>query len=109
MQAVRVNDAERALLHEPLPAHDAAPVVEPAGYPIVQVEWHDAWFDLDEPSPAERRAAYPVRTVGYLVGEGPGVLSIAQEVLPDAEGFRAVTHIPLPIVVRVVRLQATAP
>ena len=27
--------------------------------PVVQVEWHDAWFDLDEPGPAERRRRLP--------------------------------------------------
>jgi hypothetical protein len=109
MQAVRVDDAEPALLRELLPAHDGAPGIEQPGYPIVQVEWHDAWFDLDEPAPTDRRVAYPVRTVGYLIGDGPSVLSVAQEVLPDGEGFRAVTHIPSPIVVRIVRLHATAP
>lgn len=109
MQVVRADDAGRARANDPRPDHDVAAATEPAGHPIVQVEWHDAWFDLDEPEPADRRLAYPVRTVGYLIGDGPSVLSIAQEVLPDAEGFRAVTHIPLPIVVRIVRLQATGP
>ena len=108
MQVVRAVDAGRARASDPRPEHDVAESTEPASYPIVQVEWHDAWFDLDEPE-ADRRLAYPVRTVGYLIGDGPSVLSIAQEVLPDAEGFRAVTHIPLPIVVRIVRLQATRP
>ena len=108
MQTIRAHETERALPHDPLPEHAAASASEPAGHPIVQVEWHDAWFDLDERGPGDRRVAYPVRTVGYLIGEGPSVLSVAQEVLPDVEGFRAITHIPLPIVVRVVRLQATA-
>ena len=109
MQVVRADDAGRARSIDPTTEHVGSPSTELAGYPVVQVEWHDAWFDLDEPAPAERRDAYPVRTVGFLIGDGPSVLSIAQEVLPDAEGFRAVTHIPLPIVVRVVRLEATAP
>ncbi len=109
MQVIRADDTGRMSPRDPVPEHVAASASEPAGYPVVQVEWHDAWFDLDEPGPADRRVAYPVRTVGYLVGEGPSVLSVAQEVLPDGEGFRAVTHIPLPIVVHVVRLQATAP
>ena len=47
---------------------------------------------------------YPLRTVGFLVGEGPRFVSLAQELLPDGEGLRAVTHIPLPIVERIVRL-----
>ena len=52
------------------------------------------------------RQAYLVRTVGFLVGEGPRFVSLAQEILPDGEGFRAVTHIPLAIVERLVRLDA---
>jgi hypothetical protein len=39
---------------------------------------------------------------------GPRFVSLAQEVLPDGEGLRAVTHIPLPIVERVIRLQRSA-
>ena len=42
---------------------------------------------------------------GFLVREGPRFVSLAQEILPDGEGFRAVTHIPLPIVERMVRLE----
>ena len=38
-------------------------------------------------------------TVGFLVREGPRFLTLAQEVLPDGDGFRAVTHIPLESVV----------
>jgi hypothetical protein len=109
VQVVRADDVGRALAPDPRTESIPSAAAEPTPCPIVQVEWHDAWFDLDEPGPAERRSAYPVRTVGYLVGEGPSVLSVAQEVLPDGEGFRAVTHIPLPVVVGVVRLQATAP
>ncbi len=69
--------------------------------PLVLVEWHDAWFDFDLAAAAERRADYLVRTVGFLVAEDPRFLSLAQEVLPEGEGFRAVTHIPIAIVERV--------
>jgi hypothetical protein len=72
--------------------------------PLVLVEWHDAWFDFDLPDVGERRADYLVRTVGFLVAEDPRFLSLAQEVLPEGEGFRAVTHIPVAIVERVQRL-----
>jgi len=72
--------------------------------PLVLVEWHDAWFDFDLPDVEERRADYLVRTVGFLVAEDPRFLSLAQEVLPEGEGFRAVTHIPVAIVERVQRL-----
>jgi len=45
-------------------------------------------------------------SVGFLVAEGPKFVSLAQEVLPDGDGFRAVTHIPLPVVERLVFLDA---
>jgi hypothetical protein len=73
-------------------------------YPLAMVEWHDAWFDLDQADPDDCRHDYLVRTVGFLVREGPRFVSLAQELLPDGEGLRAVTHIPLPIVERIVRL-----
>lgn len=77
--------------------------------PLVLVEWHDAWFDFDLPDVEERRADYLVRTVGFLVAEDPRFLSLAQEVLPEGEGFRAVTHIPVAIVERVQRLTPRGP
>jgi hypothetical protein len=77
--------------------------------PLVLVEWHDAWFDFDLPDVGERRADYLVRTVGFLVAEDPRFLSLAQEVLPEGEGFRAVTHIPVAIVERVQRLTPRGP
>ena len=67
--------------------------------------WHDAWFDFDQAEPDDFRADYVVRTVGFLVREGPRFVSIAQEILPDGEGFRAVTHIPVSIVESVAALQ----
>jgi hypothetical protein len=73
-------------------------------YPLVLVEWHDAWFDVDQAGPDDCRPDYLVRTVGFLVAEGPRFLSIAHELLPDEDGFRAVTHIPLAIVEGVTRL-----
>jgi hypothetical protein len=74
-------------------------------HPLALVEWHDAWFDLEQEGPEDCRPDYLVRTVGFLVREGPRFVSLAQEILPDCEGFRAVTHIPLPIVERMVRLE----
>jgi hypothetical protein len=79
---------------------------DPDRYPLVVAEWHDAWFDFEQSALADLRQAYLVRTVGFLVGEGPRFVSLAQEILPDGEGFRAVTHIPLAIVERLVRLDA---
>ena len=75
---------------------------EPFEYPLAMVEWHDAWFDQADPT--DCRSDYLVRTVGFLVSEGPRLVSLAQELLPDGEGLRAVTHIPLPIVERIVLL-----
>ena len=75
-------------------------------YPLVLVTWHDAFFDFDQAAPDDRRSDYLVRTVGYLVNEGPRFVSIAQEILPDGDGFRAVTHIPRSIVEGVVTLRA---
>ena len=74
-------------------------------HPLALVEWHDAWFDLEQEGPEDCRADYLVRTVGFLVREGPRFVSLAQEILPDGEGLRAVTHIPLEIVERMVRLE----
>ena len=60
---------------------------------LVLVEWLDAWFDLEEDPEEPPRDDYVVRTVGFLVRSG-AVVSVAQERLPDGEGFRAITHIP---------------
>ena len=113
MQEVRADGFDRM---DPLGAASADPTIAPLPllepelppYPLAMVEWHDAWFDLDLESPDGCRQDYLVHTVGFLVSEGPRFVSLAQEVLPDGEGLRAVTHIPLPIVERVIRLQRSA-
>ena len=90
------------------PAEDAWPienVAEPPEFPLVIVTWRDAWFDFDEPDPEDARADYLVSTVGFLVRQGPRFVSVAQEILPDGDGFRAVTHIPTAIVQRICSLQ----
>jgi hypothetical protein len=66
--------------------------------PLVMVTWHDAWFDFDQTDPDDCRPDYLVRTVGFLLSDGPRFVSVAQEMLPDGDGFRAVTHIPVPII-----------
>ena len=96
-----LNDARSETTSDPL----AELPPEPFEYPLAMVEWHDAWFDLDQQAPEDCRVDYLVRTVGFLVREGPRFLSLAQEILPDGEGLRAVTHIPLAIVERMVRLE----
>lgn len=74
------------------------PASDGAQFPLVLVTWRDAWFDFDEPDPEDARADYLVSTVGFLVRRGPRFVSVAQEILPDGDGFRAVTHIPVAVV-----------
>jgi hypothetical protein len=113
MREVRVDGFDRL---DPLEAARVDPMLGPLPllepefpqYPLAVVEWHDAWFDLDLESPDCCRQDYLVHTVGFLVSEGPRFVSLAQEILPDGEGLRAVTHIPLAIVERVIRLERSA-
>jgi hypothetical protein len=86
----------------------AEPVEDPADppeFPLVLVTWRDAWFDFDEPDPEDVRADYLVSTVGFLVRQSQRFVSVAQEVLPDGDGFRAVTHIPTAVVEKISPLQ----
>jgi hypothetical protein len=113
MQKVRADEFDRLDPPEAAraePTLGPLPLLEPEfpHYPLAMVEWHDAWFDLDLESPDCCRQDYLVRTVGFLVSEGPRFVSLAQEILPDGEGLRAITHIPLPIVERIVRLERSA-
>jgi hypothetical protein len=73
--------------------------------PLVLVIWRDAYFDFDQRDVEDQRPDYLVHTVGFLLSEGPKFVSLAQEVLPDGDGYRAVTHIPLSIVERISRLE----
>jgi hypothetical protein len=75
-------------------------------HPLVLVTWRDAFFDFEGDAITLERPDYLVRTVGFLVARGPRFLRLAQEVLPDGEGFRAVTHVPLPVVEHVEHLLA---
>ena len=113
MQKVRADEFDRLDPPEAAraePTLGPLPLLQPESphYPLAMGEWHDAWFDLDLESPDGCRQDYLVRTVGFLVSEGPRFVSLAQEILPDGEGLRAVTHIPLPIVERVIRLERSA-
>lgn len=109
---------------EQAPAFEPAPPIEPAAqlaaapitenlaphpYPLVLVHWLDAWYDPDEQTDDDWRADYPVQTVGYLVRDDLAVISIAQEVLPEDEGFRAVTHIPRGMVQQITKLALELP
>jgi hypothetical protein len=75
---------------------------------MLSVTWRDAWFDLERPSEGWR-GSYLVSTVGYVVREDEAVLSLAQELLPEGDGFRAITHIPVGAIVPRVHLGASAP
>lgn len=84
------------------PRADAPVAGRPDGHPpLVVVTWRDAWFDFDHAEATEPRSDYLVTTVGYVIHEDARFLSIAQEVLPDDDGFRAVTHIPVAVIVSV--------
>jgi hypothetical protein len=65
---------------------------------VVIVTWRDAYFDFDRSGEIEIREDYLVRTVGYVISEGPRFISLAQELLPDGD-CRAVTNIPVESVV----------
>ncbi len=63
---------------------------------LLLVRWRDAWFEYDNPE--GERFEYVVATVGFVVREDDRFLSIAQELLPDGDGFRATTHIPIAVI-----------
>lgn len=111
MQVVEPNGRGelRSRTREPLETADRPTPAPDPEFPLVVVEWHDAWFDLDQVSAEDCRSDYTVRTIGFLLRNGPEFLSLAQEVLPEGEGFRAVTHIPIAIVERVQHLSPDGP
>lgn len=71
---------------------------------LVLVQWRDAWFDLEQDKLRGWRSEYLVQTVGFLVRDEPEVVSVAQELLPGHDGFRAITHIPRGVVESVATL-----
>jgi hypothetical protein len=70
---------------------------------LVMVRWRDAWFDFEHGATGWRDT-YVVQTVGFLVRRAAGVISVAQELLPGRDGFRAVTHIPIGVVESIITL-----
>jgi hypothetical protein len=111
MRALRVEHDTLAALPtadvEHAPHADDAPVGDAPEFPLALVVWRDAFFDFDRKPDDETRPDYLVHTVGFVLADGPTFVSLAQEVLPDDDGFRAVTHIPLAIVERLEYLAAT--
>lgn len=103
----RAEDVSRqpALAPSAPPSPETKPVVHHSrGLRLVLVRWHDAWFDFEHGSSGGWREDYLVQTVGFLVRQDPGVVSVAQELLPGRDGFRAVTHIPMGVVESIVTL-----
>jgi hypothetical protein len=99
VEVVPIDGGNQGWDEDLAPHAGASPdVIEDAGFPLVLVTWRDAWFDFDAADPEDTRPDYLVHTVGFLVREGPRFVSIAQEILPDGDGFRAVTHIPVAVV-----------
>jgi len=83
----------------PDPGESLSSVLEPEPCPpLVLVRWRDAWFDPEQLGSEDWRSDYPVQTVGFLVRNDTAIVSVAQEILPDGDGYRAVTHIPAAIV-----------
>jgi hypothetical protein len=65
----------------------------------VIVTWRDAFFEFEQKTAELPREDYLVRTAGFLIHDGDSFISLAQEILPDGDGYRGVTHIPRRMVV----------
>jgi hypothetical protein len=111
VEVVRIGgEDDPAALPDGAPVSDVLDAADLApGWPLVLVTWRDAWFDFDQPDDEEIRPDYLVTTVGFLVRQGPRFLSVAQELLPDGDGFRAVTHIPVAVVETMTTLRGEGP
>ena len=91
-------ELEQDEIEDPDPQDDLFSPSSESPPPLVLVRWRDAWFDPEQLCADDWREDYPVMTVGFLVRDDGVVVSVAQEILPDGDGYRAVTHIPAPIV-----------
>jgi hypothetical protein len=104
MEVVRIGGGGDPALDDAEPEDRSAAAFEAISHPLVLVTWRDAWFDFDQADDEDERPDYLVRTVGFVVRQGPRFVSIAQELLPDGDGFRAVTHIPWSVIEGIVTL-----
>jgi len=70
-------------------------------YPLVMVEWEDAWSEDGWIGPNELKGnTYSVVTVGYVINKGPKALQIASTI--EQEGnLSGVMSVPLGCVKRV--------
>jgi hypothetical protein len=83
---------------------DSEPADVAPSHPLVLVRWQDAWFDADQQDAEDWRNDYLVQTVGFVVRQEPDLVSVAQELLPEGDGYRAVTHIPRGMIVSMMPL-----
>lgn len=103
MRVVKVDlDGTERL--DPEPIEPWQPDRDELAHPLVLVIWRDAYFDFELGDIEEARPDYLVHTAGFLLAEGPRFVSLAQEILPDDDGYRAVTHIPIGLIERITRL-----
>jgi len=103
MRVLKVGDGSMGLPEPETPVspeeeYGTAAEIAPS-HPLVLVRWQDAWFDPDQQDPEDWRSDYLVQTVGFVVRQEPDLVSIAQELLPEGDGYRAVTHIPRGMIV----------
>ena len=89
---------------EVAPSTDSEPADVAPSHPLVLVRWQDAWFDADQQDAEDWRSDYLVQTVGFVVRQEPDLVSVAQELLPEGDGYRAVTHIPRGMIVSMMPL-----
>lgn len=62
---------------------------------VVMITWRDAHSDLESMEYDD----YLVKTVGWLIEDGPKFVGLADELLPHDNGFRGHTRIPIECVV----------
>ena len=105
MRVLKVGDGT---MIQPQPevatSSESEPVDVAPSHPLVLVRWQDAWFDADQQDAEDWRNDYLVQTVGFVVRQEPDLVSVAQELLPEGDGYRAVTHIPRGMIVSMMPL-----
>src|SRR4051794_18670114 len=109
MRVLKVGDGTMIQPQPEVAASADAPLAEvpsdvAAAHPLVLVRWQDAWFDADQQDDEDWRNDYLVQTVGFVVRQEPDLVSVAQELLPEGDGYRAVTHIPRGMIVSMMPL-----
>jgi hypothetical protein len=97
MRVLKVGDGslvQSSLPEDPVEDDEPMAAEGSPSHPLVLIRWQDAWFDADQQDSEDWRSEYLVQTVGFVVRQEPDLVSIAQELLPEGDGYRAVTHIP---------------